>query len=129
MAFSYYNPNPKNKNTGDCTVRAASKALNQSWETTYIDLVSVAYDLADLPSSNTVFNAYLRSKGFRREVIPNYCPDCYTFEDFAEEHFKGTYIVCSGSHVACVRDGTLFDSWDSSQCVAIYYYEKETGKW
>lgn len=129
MAFSYYNPNPENKNTGDCTVRAASKALNQSWETTYIDLVSVAYDLADLPSSNNVFNAYLRSKGFRREVIPNYCPDCYTFGDFAGEHFKGTYIVCSGSHVACVRDGTLFDSWDSSQCVAIYYYEKETGKW
>ena len=125
MSYVLFNNNPHDKNVGDCTVRAASKALNQSWETTFLDLVSYAYDLADMPSSNAVFNAYLRSKGFRREVIPNYCPDCYTFEDFAGEHFKGTYILGTGTHVACVKDGTLYDSWDSSQEIPIFYYERK----
>ena len=38
--YSYFNPNPiKNKRVGDCVIRAISKALNQSWEETYIELV------------------------------------------------------------------------------------------
>lgn len=125
MSYVLFNNNPHGKNVGDCTIRAASKALNQSWETTYLDLVTFGYDLADMPSSNAVYNAYLRSKGFRKNVIPNTCPDCYTFEDFAGEYFRGTYIVCTGTHVACIKDGTLYDSWDSSSETPIYYYERE----
>lgn len=125
MSYVHFNNNPRGLNVGDCTVRAASKALNQSWETTYIDLVSVAYDRADMPSSNAVLNSYLRSKGFRKYTLPNDCPDCYTFADFAGEHFKGTFIVCTGTHVACIRDGCLFDSWDSSDCTPLFYYERE----
>lgn len=129
MAFSMFNNNPHGLNVGDCTVRAASKALNQSWETTYLDLVTIAYDMADLPSSNAVFNAYLRSKGFRRYIIPNTCPDCYRFSDFAGEYFKGIYILGTGTHVACVIDGVIYDSWDSSDEIPIYYYAYEREDW
>ncbi len=127
--FVLFNNNPHGKNVGDCTIRAASKALNQSWETTYLDLVSFGYDMADMPSSNTVYNAYLRSKGFRRNIIPNTCPDCYTFADFAGEYFRGIYIVCTGTHVACIKDGTLFDSWNSLEEVPIFYYKYEGEEW
>jgi hypothetical protein len=83
------------------------------------------YEIGDMPSSNAVLNSYLRSKRFRRNVVSNLCPDCYTFSDFAREHPKGTYIVCTGTHVACIKDGIIYDSWDSSDEVVIFYYERE----
>ena len=47
--FVYTNPNPKNKEIGDCTVRAISLALDQSWEDTYLDLCLKGYTLTDMP--------------------------------------------------------------------------------
>lgn len=124
--FVYYNPNPRNrKNVGDCTVRAVSKALGISWETAYIDLVMQGYFLADMPSSNVVMSSYLHSKGFKKHVIDDLCPDCYSIKDFADEHFRGTYILGTGTHVVCVVDGNYYDSWDSGDEVPVYYYQKE----
>ena len=80
--FSYYNPNPKNKRVGDCTVRAISKALGQEWEVTYAGLLAEGFRLCDMPSANHVWGAYLRKKGFRRDILPDECPDCYTVHDF-----------------------------------------------
>jgi hypothetical protein len=126
MPYKYYNPNPRHNNSvGDCTIRAVSKALNIPWETAYIDLVMQGYEIGDMPSSNAVLNSYLRSKRFRRNVVSNLCPDCYTFGDFAKEHPKGTYIVCTGTHVACIKDEILYDSWNSSDEAVIFYYERE----
>ena len=128
--YSYFNPNPRHKNpVGDCTVRSISKALNIPWETAYIDLVSEGYELGDMPSSNSVVNSYLRKNGFRKYTLSNECPDCYNFIDFAGEHFKGTYIVCTGTHMACIKDNVLYDSWNSSDCIPIYYYQKENETW
>ena len=39
--YSYYNANPYKIRVGDCVIRAISKALNQSWEDTYIDLTII----------------------------------------------------------------------------------------
>jgi len=58
-------------------------------------------------------------------VIPNECPDCYTAEDFCREHPTGTYILGFGGHVATVIDGNIYDSWDSSRMIPIYYWHKE----
>lgn len=123
--WQYYNPNPKHHNpVGDCIVRAVAKALHTTWESAFIDLATQGYSMGDMPSSNAVLASYLRSKGFRKHAIDEYCSDCYTFEDFANEHFKGTYILATGTHVACVIDGIIYDAWDSSDCVPIYYFER-----
>ena len=57
--YSHTNPNPREKNVGDCTVRAISLANEQSWEDTYLDLCIKGYMLADMPSSNEVWSSYL----------------------------------------------------------------------
>lgn len=124
--YSYYNPNPiKNKRVGDCVIRAISKALNQSWEETYIDLTIQGYLMKDLLSSNSVWGAYLKSKGFTREIISNDCPDCYTIEDFCVEHPQGTYVIGTGSHAVAVVNGCIFDTWMSGDETPIYFYRKE----
>lgn len=122
MAYRYYNPNPHAKSIGDCTVRAISKVLDQSWDKTYIELCIEGYLMKDLPDSNTVWDSYLRGCGFRRRVIPNTCPDCYTVRDFCREHPYGIFILATGSHVVAVVDGNYYDSWDSGNEIPIYYY-------
>ena len=123
--YSYFNPNPiKNNRVGDCVIRAISKALNQSWGDTYIDLTIQGYLLGDLLSSNAVWDAYLKSKGFKRHIVPNDCPECYTIEDFCNEHPQGIFVIGTGSHAVCVEDGCVFDTWNSSGEVPIYFYHK-----
>ena len=122
--YSYYNANPYKIRVGDCVIRAISKALNQPWQDTYIDLTIQGYLMGDLLSSNAVWGAYLKSKNFTRDIISNDCPECYTIEDFCNEHPKGTYIIGTGTHAVCVEDGCVFDTWNSSGEVPIYFYYK-----
>ena len=77
-SYSYYNPNPHGKRVGDCAVRALSKALNQDWDKTYLWLCIYGFMMSDMPSANAVWGAYLKSRGFKRNIIPDTCPDCYT---------------------------------------------------
>lgn len=120
-----YNPNPHNSRVGDCTVRAISKALNQKWEKTYIGLCLQGLIMCDMPSANNVWGAYLKSKGFRRNIIPDDVLDCYTVKDFAKDHPKGKYILAISGHVVAVEDGNYYDSWDSGNEVPVYFWERE----
>ena len=118
------NLNPKGKQVGDCTIRAISLATDKGWSETYLDLCLFGLLMADMPSSNAITTAYLKKNGFRRRTIPDECPDCYTISDFCKDHPKGTYIIGTGSHLTTVIDGTLCDSWDSSNECPVYYFEK-----
>ena len=120
----YYNPSPSGRNVGDCSIRAVAKALNTDWETAYAMIANAGYWMNDVPSSNAVWGSVLRKNGFMRSVIPPTCPDCYTAADFARDHPTGTYVLGFGNHTATVKDGRLFDSWDSSMEIPQYYWEK-----
>lgn len=120
-----FNPNPKGKRVGDCTVRALCKALNQSWDKTYVELCVYGFMHCDMPSANAVWGAYLKSKGFSRYIVPDTCPDCYTLEQFCVEHPQGTYVVGLSGHVVTVQDGKIYDSWDSRNEIPIYYWRND----
>lgn len=123
--FIYTNPNPIDKKTGDCVIRAIAIATNSTWEEAYMDLCMEGLLMADLPNSNAVWSSYLRKHGYKRSVIPNTCPDCYTVEDFAEDHPFGTYVLCSGTHTVTVVSGNILDAWNSSQEIPTFYFYKE----
>jgi hypothetical protein len=123
--YSYYNANPYKIRVGDCVIRAISKATGKSWEETYIELCLLGYIMGDLPSSNIVWDNYLKTQGFKRDIVSDDCPACYTIQDFCREHQQGTYVIGTGSHAICVIDGVLFDTWDSSDECPIYFYRKE----
>lgn len=120
-----YNPNPAGRIVGDCAVRALTKALGVDWETAFATLARNAFNMADMPSSNGVIAATLRQNGFSRETIPNTCPDCYTVGQFADDHPNGTYVVGTGNHLVTISDGWIWDAWDSSGEVPIYYWEEK----
>lgn len=123
--FLFWNNNPKGLKIGDCVIRAISTAVNQTWERTYIDLCIEGFLFADMPNSNAVWSSYLINKGYKRRVVPDTCPNCYTIGQFAEDHPTGTYIVATGSHVVCVKDSQVMDNWDSTGETVAYYFTKE----
>lgn len=120
-----YNPNPVGRKVGDCAVRAIAKALNKSWEYAYVLIADAGYKMGDMPSSDSVWGAVLRQHGFYRRSIPNSCPDCYTAEDFCQDHPQGIYVLGFGGHVATVKDGCLYDSWDSSKEIPVYVWYRK----
>jgi hypothetical protein len=120
----YYNPSPAGRNVGDCAVRAVAKALDVDWETAFAMITANAFQMSDMPSSNAAWGSVLRQHGFMRSSLPPTCPDCYTAEDFAKDHPRGIYVLGFGNHTATVKNGRLFDSYDSSQMVPQYFWEK-----
>lgn len=123
--WSYYNPNPSGKQTGDCVIRAISKVLDLSWIQVYVELSAQGLEMYDWGNSDPVWGAYLKAQGFKRRIIPNTCPDCYTIGDFAEEHTRGRYVLGTGRHAVAVVDGIIYDSWDSSNELPTFYFYKE----
>ena len=118
------NPNYLDKHTGDCTVRALSIVLGKNWIWTYLELCIQGLIMAQMPSDNQVWDAFLRSKGFQRETIPNTCPDCYTVRDFCNGHKSGIYVLGTGNHVVAVVDGNYIDDWDSGNEVPLFVWSK-----
>ena len=94
--YSWHNENPYNRNVGDCTVRAISTALGQDWDTTYIGLCLEGYLLKDMPSS---------------------------VNEFARTHRSGVHLLGLNSHVVCIIDGTILDTWDSGEKEVLYYWK------
>ena len=120
MGYVYFQNNPVGARVGDCAVRAISKALGITWEEAYEELATAGYQMADMPSSNTVITAVLRKHGFYKESLPD-CGGCYTIRDFAKDNPKGTYVVGTGNHVVCVINGDFYDSW-RSDCEPVMYF-------
>lgn len=127
MAFIYTNLNPVANRTDDCVVRACAIATNHSWDTTYMDIARLGQSMGFMPEKGAVWGAYLRQRGFYRDIIPNTCPDCYTVKRFAMDHPKGTYVLAidgSPGHVVAVVDGDYLDIWDCGDEIPTYYYYK-----
>lgn len=69
MSWVRYNPNPDKNEVGDCTIRALTLALEETWDNTYLLVSAKAFEMKDMPSSNPVWAAVLRQNGFKRYVI------------------------------------------------------------
>ena len=122
--YEYYNPNPFQRHIDDCAVRALAKVLGIDWETASVMLDNSAIQMGYTPNHKEVLMAVLRASEFDREALPNTCPECYTAEDFAQEHFKGTFVLDFGSHVAAVIDGTIYDTADIRKDVPHFFWKK-----
>ena len=116
------NPNPCNKESLDCVVRAISIALNLSWYQVFDELCAVAREDCNMPSADEVWGHYLYLRGFEPFLLPKECPRCITIRDFADIFHDGIYIIGTGHHAVCVMFGNYFDSWDSGSEVPSFFW-------
>ena len=125
MAYVHKNPNPIRNLVGDCVIRGISILTNRPWEDTYLEIAVQGYFMYDMPSSNEVWGSYLKTRGYKKKIIPNTCPDCYTVRDFCNDNPIGRFLLATGTHVIAVIDGDYFDTWDSGNEIPVYYFSKE----
>ena len=113
-----YNPNPKSRNIGDCTLRSYCAAFDIEW--------NEAFDIASkIAKENSSMIQYVADKvlteHFNCTVDEKYNKktikgkDRITVNEFAMSHPYGTYILHVRSHQVTVKDGEYWDSWDSGK--------------
>lgn len=117
--------NPEFNDDSDCTVRAICLLLDKSWDAVYLELCAEGFNMKRMPINDKVWGSYLVKEGCKRYRLPNTCPMCYTVNDFAIDYPKGEYLVKVDSHVVAVVNGYYYDTWDSGNEVALYYWKKE----
>ena len=130
MSYVFYNPNPLGKLTsGDCTVRAITKAMSSAvdqswnWDKAYAALCSYGAKYCEMPSANSIWGAFLLDHGFEYHDLMDKCRTCYTISDFISEHPIGTFVVGTDTHACCVFMGSLYDTFDSQDMRPTYYFE------
>ncbi|MBO7731768.1 MAG: hypothetical protein J6S67_04430 [Methanobrevibacter sp.] len=119
-----YNANPVANRVEDCAIRAVAVALDISWEYAFDLIAKNAKEMGNVMHSNAVFGSVLRQHGFKRFIVPNSCPDCYSLIDFCMDNPEGVYVVGLDSHVVAVIDGNYIDTWDSGNEIPIYYWKE-----
>ena len=122
--WRYFQPNPRNLNVGDCTVRSICAVTGESWRTVHRALCDLSEDMADMPSADRCWWELLRQIGFQQKRMIDRCPDCYTVRDFCRDHPNGIYVLGPHEHAVAVISGRYWDSWDSGDTVPTYYFTK-----
>lgn len=118
MKYVNYNANPQGCHVGDCVIRAISTAFNENWDYIYMKLCVEGLIMSDLPSANRVWGEYLRYRGLKR--MPS---ESVSVADFCDLHEEGVFILALPSHVVCVKNSTLYDTWDSRREEVLYFWE------
>lgn len=122
IGYIRLNENPHGILVDDCVIRAISTATGQDWDKIYIDLMMEGFKEKNYPNFNSIWWKYLERKGYKRKMIPDTCPMCYTLKQFVRDYPKGIYIVGDGSHVVAVVDGFYLDTFNSGNMSVLYYF-------
>lgn len=129
--FVRYNANPRGKYVGDCVKRAMSLAFNKPYLQVERDLNRVRRE-CNLTGfsycSPFVFEKLIKEYGAGNKQLLPY-DSRISLSNFAKG-FNGTYLVdCCGrdedrpTHIVCVTNNTVYDSWDSSEYVVWDYFK------
>lgn len=102
-------------------IRGLTILLDSTWDEIYDDLYYVGKEMCDMPSSNEVWDEYLRTRGWNRSA----CPNCRSVIEFCRNHPYGRYLLATGSHVIAVINGDYYDIGDSGSEIPIYYYYRK----
>lgn len=142
--FHYYNANPKNRITGDCSVRAISTVLGKSWTEVVMEMAELGCKNGYSPWGRENIDRYLKLNGWTKCRQPKKWDNTkYTAEEFCEvqQHYAGEImaewddgiviapkIVVSvgGHHISCIINGKINDIWDcTDNCVGNYWVKYE----
>jgi hypothetical protein len=106
--FIYYNANEFGNNVEDCTIRAISVAEGISWDRAYQKLSDYARERGLMLSSVESVEKYLD------EHYEKVCEDYITVGEFAYNNPIGTFLVTMPSHITCIVNGEIVDTFDCS---------------
>lgn len=132
--FHYFNPNPKNRITGDCEIRAYCAFFGWTWREA-VEFIAQSAVKNGYWLDNKMNEKFMEEMGLSKQKQPRKADGKkYTVKEFIEQVTEpGKRYFCSigGHHVACIRDGKLWDIWDSTstlpgheKCIGNYWVTK-----
>ena len=120
-----YQPNPKNNNTGDCSIRAYCKAEGLEWDDAYDMATKLGKEMSMICDDHKVVDKILTENFGYKYIKGEKGAKKKTVNEFAIEHPKGKYVLWVHAHVVTLIDGYYYDSWDSGNRKLNGYYTKE----
>ena len=117
--YEYLNMNPEKEHINDCVTRAISFAMDMPYEVIARKLVLVS-ELYDCPKLCMSCYAHLLDNVFKLPRV--YADDLYP-DEFADRFPFGTYLLRMNGHLMAIRDGVIYDTFDSR------YYDFITDAW
>lgn len=138
--FHFYNANPQNRITGDCTFRAICTALEQSWEQTVMEMAEMSCKTGYAINDKKGIERYLESKGWKKQKQPRKDDNTkFTGKEFCEqlqddpwiftgkEYYYAARIVAviGGHHIVAIVNGKVYDTWNSTCKTIGNYWTKE----
>lgn len=117
-----YNANSRDKNVGDCVKRSLSFAYGVDYDEISRILNRIKNEInAPAFNSHQTFNKFLLDNG---ATLLNNSYLNVTEDEFCKENPRGVYVLLTGpadkrytSHMVCIMNGDIIDSWDSSDYV------------
>lgn len=140
--FRYYNANPRNRITGDCTFRAICTALGKEWTTVVMEMAELSCRTGYAINDTKGIERYLAEQGWIKCKQPRKSDNTkYTGKDFCklQQKYIGTGVVIQngvtisdrivanigGNHIVAIMDGKVWDIWDSTgKCIGNYWIKE-----
>ena len=124
--FTYYNANPKGKITCDCVTRAICTALDEPYNDVLKEMFEMQFETGYEYTDKKCTEKYLKSKGWVKMKQPRKSDNTkYTGKEFCKI-YKGTCVAnIGGNHMVCIKNGKVYDIWDSTdRCIGNYWVRK-----
>lgn len=113
--YEYGNPNPKGLHTSDCTIRCISIAAGLPWETAYDILAIAGKETCTVMDSKESIRKVLKDLNFERIPIKNSKgtkkPCMKVLKNELQDKIAIGQVM---HHIMCMKDGKVWDTWDSS---------------
>ena len=128
-AWKRYNANSNDRNVGDCVKRSLSFAYGVDYDEISRQLNKIKRKIGSQAfNSYRTYTKFLQDSGAESININAY--DTMTEEEFSKKWNQGVYVCLTGpenknyaTHMVCIMNGDIIDSWDSSDYVVRSAYE------
>ena len=125
IIFELENVNPKNRKTGDCVIRAITKASGLEYKQVYEMLFNLSLKSGFILNDKKVYEKLLNDLGFVKMKQPRKADNTkYTIGEIDRLIGSGIAVVSCAHHLTCVKDYVCYDLWDCRYKSIGNYYIK-----
>ena len=116
--FTYYNANPKNKETGDCVIRALSLVCNVPYYDVLNELVKSQIKSGYMINDSHNWSKFLKDRGFVKLPAPRTSEKNRFYEGYKVNDNSTLFVKIGSHHVVGIKNFKIHDIWDSTDdCV------------
>jgi hypothetical protein len=126
--FEKVNVNPKERKCGDCVIRALAKASGKSWEQVYDELCEIGRKKCRMPNDDCCVDKWTSDNNFvycktLRDRYGNQMTVSEMVDKITDiERRDYSVIIHTKNHLTCASNGIIYDTWNTSNQKAGYYY-------